>query len=301
MLGWRLLVSVILVPSLIALFWLDAAMGPAASVLLAFCLLTVMRSAFELHDLLQTPSTQPSLVLVTGCTLLTILSAWMHPAFHCPDLPVTLLTSLGWIAAALMVSFLALLVREAVYFLEPGKSMETLGRNLITVFYGGGLLAVTAQLRWFPDSRLGYFAIGSMIIVVKGGDIGAYCFGRLWGKRKMAPRLSPGKTWMGLNGAFFGSVLGGWLWLTFGGRLFAARPEPAGLMIVFAYSATLGLAGLVGDLCESLIKRDVGKKDAAALMPGFGGLLDLLDSPLFAGPVALAWWQLLPPAVATLP
>ena len=51
-----------------------------------------------------------------------------------------------------------------------------------------------------------------------------------------------------------------------------------------------------GDLCESLIKRDAEKKDSAILMPGFGGLLDLLDSPLFAGPIALAWWVFWPPA-----
>jgi phosphatidate cytidylyltransferase len=56
------------------------------------------------------------------------------------------------------------------------------------------------------------------------------------------------------------------------------------------------MIGLVGDLCESLIKRDVQKKDSAILMPGFGGLLDLLDSPLFAGPFALVWWTLFPPA-----
>ena len=58
-----------------------------------------------------------------------------------------------------------------------------------------------------------------------------------------------------------------------------------------AYGAVLGVAGLLGDLCESLLKRDARVKDAAALMPGFGGLLDLLDSILFAGPVAVILWQ----------
>ena len=175
--------------------------------------------------------------------------------------------------------------------------MESLGCNLITVVYAGGLMALTSQLRWFPNSQIGYFVIASMIICVKSGDTFAYTFGRLWGKRKMAPKLSPGKTWMGLVGAIFGSTLGGWLWLTFAGPLFTSNPRPAALWIVLAYSASIGLIGLVGDLCESLIKRDVQKKDSAALMPGFGGLLDLLDSPLFAGPFALLWWQVLPPAV----
>lgn len=301
MLGWRLLISVILVPSLVTLFWLDAAQGTSAWILLGFCLLAAARNAFELHGLLTVRQLQPALWLTMTCSLLVILAAWLHPGLQQPAGPATLLTSLGWITAAMTLAFLVLLVHEAVAFTEPGRSMESLGSNLLTLAYGAGLLAVTAQLRWFPSADLGYFAIGSLIITVKCGDIGAYTFGRLWGKRKMAPRLSPGKTWMGLNGAVVGSVLGGWLWLSFAGQLFAARPLPTSLMAVLSYSAVLGLAGLTGDLCESLIKRDVQKKDAAALMPGFGGLLDLLDSPLFAGPVALAWWQLLPPAASSLP
>ena len=60
------------------------------------------------------------------------------------------------------------------------------------------------------------------------------------------------------------------------------------------FGAVIGIVGLVGDLCESLIKRDVGKKDAAALLPEFGGILDLLDSVLFAGPVAYLMWLYLP-------
>jgi phosphatidate cytidylyltransferase len=164
------------------------------------------------------------------------------------------------------------------------------------VVYAGVLLAVTAQFRWFPTPDIGYFAIGSAIIAAKSGDIGGYTFGRLWGKTKMAPRLSPGKTWIGAAGAVFGSCLGGALWLNFGGRLFQQTPEPASMAIVLGYCATIGVVGLMGDLCESLIKRDVQKKDSAALMPGFGGLLDLLDSILFASPIALAWWVFLPPA-----
>ena len=75
-----------------------------------------------------------------------------------------------------------------------------------------------------------------------------------------------------------------------------AAPKAADLTVVLAYGATMGVVGLIGDLCESLIKRDCEKKDSAQLMPGFGGLLDLLDSPLFAAPIALAWWVFWPPA-----
>jgi phosphatidate cytidylyltransferase len=301
MLGWRILISLFLVPSLIGLFWLDAASGPRALILLCFCLLAAARNCYELTGLLRTRSMRPSFSLTLVCSLLTILAAWGHVISSGEDEPVGLLTSLGWICSAMTLSFLLLLIREAIVYEEPGQSMESLGCNLLTVFYAGGLLAVTAQFRWFPDTRLAYFAIGSMIISVKCGDIGAYTFGRLWGKRRMAPKLSPGKTWMGFAGALFGSMLGGGLWLQFGGALFNAHPTPGTLPVVLSYCLCMGIIGLTGDLCESLIKRDVQKKDAAALMPGFGGLLDLLDSPLFAGPVALAWWSFLPPASVLQP
>ncbi len=294
MLGWRLVMSAILVPTIVALFWLDQRLGTSAIILLAFCLFVAIRNAYELSDLLCVRSIRPHFPATAGLCSLLVLAGWGH--VYCEVGESSLLVSLGWIGSAMIFSFIALLMLEAWRYHEPGHSMESLGGNLLTIFYAGGLMAVTAQLRWFPNPQTGYFAIASMIICVKCGDTMAYTFGRLWGKRKLAPILSPGKTQMGFAGAIFGSTLGGWLWLSYGGRLFDVAITPGTVWNILTYSAVIGLAGLVGDLCESLIKRDVQKKDSAILMPGFGGLLDLLDSPLFAGPFALAWWSLLPPA-----
>ena len=298
MLGWRLVMSAILVPSIVALFWLDQKLGPSALILLAFCLFVAVRNAYELTDLLKVRNLRPHFVATAGLSSLVVFAGWWHVYFplSIEDPATSLLISLGCIGAALTFSFVALLAFEAWRYHAPGLSMESLGGNLLTVFYAGGLIAITAQLRWFPNSLTGYFAIASMIICVKCGDTFAYTFGRLWGKKKLAPILSPGKTQVGLVGAIFGSTLGGWLWLTYAGRLFNPSVAPGSLWNILAYSAAFGIIGLVGDLCESLIKRDVEKKDSAILMPGFGGLLDLLDSPLFAGPFALAWWTLFPPA-----
>ena len=299
MLGWRLMMSAILVPAIIALFWLDQRLGSSAPVLLLFCVLVAVRNAFELTDLLAVRSFRLLFPATALLSVLVVLSGWGHLWFPMAlsDSSVRLMSSLGCIAAALTLSFLALLALEAWQFMKPGNSMESLGGNLLTVFYAGGLLAVTVQLRWSPGSQGGYFAIASMIICVKCGDTCAYTFGRLWGRRKLAPILSPGKTRMGLVGAIIGSTVGGWAWLTFAPVLFHSQLKPGASWNILAYSATIGLVGLVGDLCESLIKRDVEKKDSAILMPGFGGLLDLLDSPLFAGPFAVAWWTIYPPAM----
>lgn len=297
MLGWRLAMSAVLVPTIIALFWLDQRLGDSAPVLLVFCLLVSIRNAFELSDLLIVRSIRPDFRVNAILSALVVLSGWGHVWFASDVTSNTLrlLIALGGIALTLVFSFVALLALEAWRFRSPGHAMESLGANLTTVFYAGGLLAVTAQLRWFPNSQAGYFAIASMIICVKCGDTFAYTFGRLWGKRRLAPILSPGKTQMGLVGAIAGSTAGGYLWLTLGASLFPFQMTNYSLMIVLLYSVVIGLVGLVGDLCESLIKRDVEKKDSAILMPGFGGLLDLLDSPLYAGPFALAFWTLLPP------
>ena len=298
MLGWRLTISAILIPALLALFWWDAISGARAPVLLCLCVALTIRGAYEMVHLMTTRSMRPSFVLTSGCNVLIVLAAWDHTRIHAGEPAMTrLLIALGTVGGAVSLSFLSLMLWEAVRYRKPGQSMETLGANAIIILYSGLLLAVIAQLRWFPNPEIGYFAIGSVIIAVKSGDIMAYTFGRLWGKRKMVPTLSPGKTWMGGLGAVVGSCLGAWLWLTFGGRLFAAGPRAADLSCVLAYGAVMGVVGLVGDLCESLIKRDCEKKDSAQLLPGFGGLLDLLDSPLFAAPIALTWWVLWPPAV----
>lgn len=297
MLGWRIGISVVLIPSLLALFWWDAGLGRGAPVLLLFCLLLAVRGSYEMCHLLKTRVMRPLFELTAFCNVIVILAAWGHALLKpFADQRAGLLVSLGFVATALFACLILLLLVEAIRYRKPARSMENLGAHLITVMYSGGLLAVLAQFRWYPNPAIAYFVIGSVIIAVKSGDIMAYTFGRLWGKRKMVPTLSPGKTWMGGLGAIVGSCLGSWLWLSFGGRLFEASPESNGLAVVMAYGATMGVVGLVGDLCESLIKRDCQKKDSAQLMPGFGGLLDLLDSPLFAAPVALAWWVLWPPA-----
>jgi phosphatidate cytidylyltransferase len=290
MLGWRLAISAVLIPALFAIFWLDHHAGPAAPWLFAFCLLLGIRSAWELTDLLSTRAMKPSFAVAAAGVVAVIAATWSVRWLASSSFTPVVASLLAFVAAAYVC-----LVAAGLRFHEPGHTMETLGAEIFIVFYCGLLLALTAQLRWLGQGAWGYAALGSVIVAVKSGDIGGYTLGRLFGKRKMAPRLSPGKTWAGFVGALLGAALGAWLWVSY------ATPQllPAGVRTVdsvnvFAFGLVMGFVGLVGDLVESLIKRDVGRKDAAALFPGFGGLLDLLDSVLFAGPIAWAWWTIAP-------
>ncbi|HEX7816825.1 phosphatidate cytidylyltransferase [Dyella sp.] len=120
------------------------------------------------------------------------------------------------------------------------------------------------------------------LAIVWAADIGAYFSGRFLGKRKLAPTISPGKTWAGVYGAFVAGALvagiGGWLLGVHGAKL-------AGLLVLAVFTV---IASIVGDLLESLMKRHASVKDSGALFPGHGGLLDRLDSVFAALPVFAA-------------
>ena len=293
-LGWRLALSAIIVPVLVALFYFDARAGSAAPVLYFLCVLLALRATWEAVSLLTTRLLQPNWPLTAACSVAVIVAGWLPNLLDLSGTRFGEVGSLGLIAVAYAMTVLIVFFAGAVRYREAGSSMETLGAELITVSYVGLLLAITSQLRWTAGADAGYLLLGSLVVSAKCGDIFAYTFGRLFGKRKMAPALSPGKTWMGALGALVGSGFGGWAWLYWGTPLFGSDWTPCHSAVAIAYGVCIGVVGLIGDLCESLIKRDVGKKDAAELMPGFGGLLDLLDSVLYAGPVAYLLWQLLP-------
>jgi phosphatidate cytidylyltransferase len=288
MLGWRLTISAVLIPSLIGLFVLDHKAGAEAPYLCAFCVLLAVRASWEFADLLTTRNMEPSFRLIAICSVAIIGATWFGSREGVE------LGSAGSAMIAVGLSIMAAFLFSAILYQEPGKSMESLGANVMGIVYVGGLLSITAQLRWVAGAEAGYLVLASVVIAAKSGDIGAYTLGRLFGKRKMVPRLSPGKTWMGGLGAVLGASLGSWAWLHWGPSLFFDEPTPISWLWSVLFGAIIGVVGLVGGLAESLIKRDCGKKDSASLMPGFGGLLDLLDSVLFAGPVGYVLWLALP-------
>ena len=287
MLGWRIAISAILIPAFVALCYFDAHMGAPARGLLALCLFLTVRGAYEMHELLRVRAIETRLWPMVVCCVFLILSGWQDVV--AAEVPAT-----ERIVMTFTLSILFLFAVRAFAYRKPGNNMESLGAEILTIAYVGLLLAMTAQLRWVRGHEAGYLALGSLVICAKTGDIGAYTLGRLFGKRKMAPHLSPGKTWMGFVGAVLFSGLAGWAWLSFVPPLIKDAWSGPVWYVAVIFGTCLGLVGLLGDLCESLIKRDCEKKDSAQLMPGFGGLLDLIDSIIYAGPVAWLLWRFLP-------
>ncbi len=133
-----------------------------------------------------------------------------------------------------------------------------------------------------PETGLqGQYYVLYLIAVSKFSDMGAYLTGSLIGKHKMVPHISPGKTWEGFGGALAFSLL-----ISFGLR--ALMPVKLALLRpvdLFALGLGLSVAAVIGDLAESILKRGTGVKDSGKLLPGIGGMLDLIDSLLFTAPL----------------
>jgi phosphatidate cytidylyltransferase len=139
-----------------------------------------------------------------------------------------------------------------------------------------------ARIMFFEHSPSGAMLLFFVIVVTKFGDVGAFAFGSLFGKHKMVPHISPAKTWEGLAGAFFSSVVVGAIAFLLGGAKLAPLTWPHVIILPLLLSAS----GVLGDLAESVMKRSHGIKDSGRLLPGIGGILDLTDSLLFSGPLA---------------
>lgn len=228
---------------------------------------------------------------VVICGSMAIVAATGISAFVTEDA----LPQFAWPMLATLLCVNAAFLFEMRRFDGKAAVMPQLGADVLGLLYVGGLMASVALMRWLgPNGVWGIPALASLVIVVKLADIGAYTVGRLFGKHKMTPVLSPGKTWEGAAGAMIFGCLGSWLAIEL--LLPAACPKetmPKFFPLAWlVYGVVITPLGMTGDLAESLLKRDAGKKDSSDWMPGFGGVLDILDSILFAAPAALLFWHL---------
>jgi phosphatidate cytidylyltransferase len=152
--------------------------------------------------------------------------------------------------------------------------------TLFGLMYVPWLLNFIQKINFFPGVD-GKFYVLYFIIVTKFSDTGAYAVGSLIGRHKMIPRISPGKTWEGFGGAILFSTAASLVFAHFLGDKMAGMNGRHALVLGFLLSST----AVIGDLIESLFKREAGVKDSGGLFPGIGGILDLLDSLLFNAPI----------------
>ncbi|MEX0979398.1 MAG: phosphatidate cytidylyltransferase [Pirellulales bacterium] len=289
MLRWRILLGAGLIAALAAMIVLDYRAPTPGVWLLVVALIVGLGGAQEVISLMAAGGHHPRASVIYAGTLVVIASNAIPILWRAvPEAQA--LERLAWPMLAFSATVGAAFVGEMRRYQRPGGVTVNIALAVLGVAYLGITLSFAAQLRLLGGPAEGIVALSAMVIVVKMGDTGAYAVGRMLGRHKMAPVLSPGKTWEGAAGGLALACLASWLAFTFlpgaFGHTLSVRP---GSWLFFGLA--VGIAGMVGDLAESLLKRDAGRKDSSTWMPGFGGVLDILDSILFAAPVAyFCWW-----------
>jgi phosphatidate cytidylyltransferase len=293
MLRWRLIIGTVLVALLLGLCWLDVNARNPGFYLLFLGLVLCLLSVDELIAMFRAIGHDPHSGAIRVGALATFCAACLPT-----------IRPLSWdfdplvgVACGMAIGLAVNIVAEMVRYTSPGKTINNLALGSFAIVYLGGLLGFFVQLRLLPVAgdvaRGGMLALFSMIAVVKFTDIGAYFAGRKWGRHKMAPVISPGKTWEGAAGGLVLGVVMAMFVLGPFARMMGVPSERGWLPWLggaIAYGLVVSAAGMVGDLAESLLKRDTGLKDSSTWLPGFGGVLDLLDSLLLAAPVAYFLW-----------
>ena len=266
--------SVLLVVAIGALVWSATAFAVVVTALLGFALAEWLQLTGA------TRSVSILVALITSAALLSLLLASSHTID-------ALVVPLGAVAAGIWGAIVVLL-------LQPRAMALRLPRVI-----GMGLAVLLVLAAWLALMRFlsqGVLALLSVLLIVWIADTAAYFAGRAFGHRKLAPHISPGKTWAGVAGAIIAVLLLAFvIWLVvpdnriYSNKLFASVGPPIALFLL----ALLVALSIAGDLFESLLKRQAGVKDSGHLLPGHGGWLDRLDSSLFTLPVIYALHLLL--------
>ncbi|AHG90944.1 phosphatidate cytidylyltransferase [Gemmatirosa kalamazoonensis] len=276
----RIAFAVVAAPLAIAVVWFgDAALATLLGIVAAL-------GAWEFYRIAAAGGTQPlaGAGIVAAAILPLLVHAHYRAVFTTPTV-VGVLFALGVLAAAIW---------------RRGVTGKPLGATAATVF---GVLYVAVPLCYGYALRYHDYAVGRAagtavimlpVLLTWASDIGAYAVGRMIGRRKLIPSVSPGKTVEGALGALVATVLVALLY-----ERFVLRPYAQLAMAPWwaaAFGLVISVAAQIGDLAESLLKREAGVKDSSHLLPGHGGILDRFDSLFFVLPVSylLLGWLVLP-------
>jgi len=259
----RILTAVVVLPFLIAsilissLWWVFVLLAAAAMVL----------GLWEFYLLAKKLKLQPEAAAgyIAGAALITI---------PLQNDPANVLLVLFVIIAVTIGTLIATTLRGAPF----EKMIPSVGATLLGVLYIPLLGSHLVALRTGFPQPLSAHLLSFFFLVLMGSDAGAYYTGRALGKRKLAPSISPGKTWEGAAGGLVAALAMAAL-----AHFWFFRELPLKYMLPLA--AIMTVLGILGDLAESALKRGAGAKDAANILPGHGGILDRLDSLLFNAPL----------------
>ncbi|MFO0884688.1 MAG: CDP-archaeol synthase [Pirellulales bacterium] len=300
MLRWRLLSAFIIVTAMLSLVAMDQRTSNPGIWLAPVLLTLSIMGTEEVLWLLKSQGNRPVawpiylgnfLLSLDGCR--TIWMRWIPDSLSLLQVPIK--SWIGKIDAPILLSICLMLVfvAEMRRYESPGRSILQVAFACFALTYVGLSLRMVALLRFVGEDAVhGLVALISVLVIVKMSDTGAYFFGRMLGRNKMTPILSPGKTWEGAVGGLTtacgaGLVYFWWIAPKMIGKTYEAPP----VINLIAYCLALGVAGMIGDLAESLLKRDMRQKDSSSWLPGLGGILDIIDSVLLSAPIALLFWN----------
>lgn len=265
----RVLTAVVLLPILFGAIWLG---GP-----IYFCVLAtlgIVLGLVEYYSLTQKVGAQSGYVI--GLSATVALAAAFYTGRQ--DLIGPLL------GALVILELIAQVLSNRDLPSTLTGSASTLFGVVYVALLGGYIIALRVIAD--PRPRMAEKLLTLFFIVVFAGDTGAYYTGRLMGRHRLAPRISPAKTVEGAFGGLLGNVLAALIaHFTFFPELPLRHAAPLALV--------MGILGILGDLCESMLKRGAQTKDASQLIPGHGGLLDRLDSMLFNAPLLYFYYLIL--------
>ncbi len=294
MLIWRIISGLIIITGLIVFVWLDIWLGDTLGIVglitLPVTVVVAMMAAAEVLWLQDEFEAKPNALLVYVSTVCVVVSAFV-PMFWREYPTDCLVGRLGWFLFGIALATGLILTVEMTNYRKPGSNVVRIALALMVVCYVGLLLGFIGPLRLYHDNRWGVVAILSMMVPVKASDVSAYAVGRMFGRHKFAPVLSPGKTIEGVIGSFVGGIIG--TLVVFYGLLplITGQVNVAALWVLLIFSLMITALGIAGDLIASVLKRDGGKKNSSRWLPGLGGVLDIIDSPLAVTPAVFVFWS----------
>jgi phosphatidate cytidylyltransferase len=280
MLKYRLIFGTLMIVIFVGLILLDGHLDGSLSaqkpdgkiqgtILACFLLVLAIPANIELAGLLKSGGAKIFLPITIPCSIILADGRFISQFFQNQQQAAVIIFML-----TICLGTLAFFLWQGIKFAAVG-AFANIGANLLIIIYLGALTNFVAMVRidFGPIVFLAY------VFVVKCCDIGAYTAGRLFGKHKFSPIISPKKTWEGMAGGVIFSAAAASLFAS----VFDIMPIPSAIVFGIAFA----FLGQLGDLAESMLKRAAETKDSAAAVPGFGGVLDIIDSPLATG--VFAW------------